>query len=179
MSPESILDFWFNELSSKQQFSKDPVLDQMIRNRYLDALKSASQCELFGWRTSPQGRLAEILILDQFSRNIYRNSAQAFAQDRLALALAQELIERGDDLQLNTVQRPFAYMPFMHSESALIHEQAVKLFSQIGLEQSLRFEIRHKAIIDRFGRYPHRNELLGRESTPDELSFLKESGSSF
>ena len=126
-----------------------------------------------------EGRLAEILVLDQFSRNVYRDTPRAFAQDALALALAQELVASGQDRSLPLAQRSFAYMPYMHSESALVHAQAVELFSQPGLEDTLRFELRHKEIIDRFGRYPHRNALLGRESSPEELTFLSEPGLGF
>ena len=118
-------------------------------------------------------------MLDQFSRNVYRDTARAFAQDALALALAQELVASGHDRSLPTAQRVFAYMPYMHSESALIHEQVLALFAQPGMENNLDFERRHKAIIDRFGRYPHRNAVLGRTSTPEELAFLNEPGSSF
>jgi uncharacterized protein (DUF924 family) len=126
--------------------------------------------------------LAEVLVLDQFSRNVYRRKPQrprAFAQDALALALAQELVASGQDRTLPLAQRNFAYMPYMHSESALVHEQAVALFSQPGMADTLRFELLHKAIIDRFGRYPHRNAILGRSSTAEELAFLSEPGSSF
>ncbi len=125
------------------------------------------------------GRLSEIILLDQFSRNIYRDKPAAFAQDALALALAQEAIAAGIASELTVDQRSFLYMPFMHSESELIHQQAVKLFSEPGLEASLEFEIRHKKIIDRFGRYPHRNEILGRTSTVEEQQFLAQPGSSF
>jgi len=119
------------------------------------------------------------VALDQFSRNVYRDTARAFAQDALALALAQELVASGQDRSLPLAQRSFAYMPYMHSESALIHAQAVALFSQPGMEDALRFELRHQAIIARFGRYPHRNAILGRISTAEELAFLGEPGSSF
>jgi uncharacterized protein (DUF924 family) len=117
--------------------------------------------------------------LDQFSRNIYRDTPRAFAQDPLALVLAQELVASGGDRQLNPTQRAFAYMPYMHSESLLVHAQAVRLFDQPGLESNLKFELRHQDIIARFGRYPHRNTLLGRASTAQELAFLSEPGSSF
>jgi uncharacterized protein (DUF924 family) len=117
--------------------------------------------------------------LDQFSRNVYRDTPRAFAQDALALVLAQELVASTQDRSLPAAQRVFAYMPTMHSESALVHAQAVVLFSQSGLESNLNFELRHKAIIDRFGRYPHRNTILGRSSSAEELAFLAEPGSSF
>ena len=174
-----ILRFWFSELTPQQHFAKDVALDESIRSRFGPTLEAAARCELFTWRATPEGRLAEILVLDQFSRNVYRDTARAFAQDALALALAQELVASGQDRSLPTAQRVFAYMPYMHSESALIHEQALELFAQPGMENNLDFERRHKAIIDRFGRYPHRNAVLGRSSTPEELAFLSEPGSSF
>ena len=122
-------------------------------------------------------------MLDQFSRNVYRDTPRAFAQDALALGLAQELVEllaaSGQDQLFSAAQRQFIYMPYMHSESALIHEQAVQLFAQPGLENNLDFELRHQAIITRFGRYPHRNASLGRTSTAEEIAFLNEPGSSF
>ena len=179
MQPQSILHFWFTELTPKQHFAKDAALDEAIRTRFGATLEAAARCELFGWRTTPEGRLAEVLVLDQFSRNVYRDTPRAFAQDALALALAQELVASGQDRSLPLAQRSFAYMPYMHSESARIHEQAVALFSQPGMADTLRFELQHKAIIDRFGRYPHRNTILGRSSTVQELAFLSEPGSSF
>ena len=182
MSPEVILHFWFTELTPKHHFAKDAALDEAIRTRFGSTLEAAARCELFAWRETLEGRLAEILVLDQFSRNVYRETARAFAQDALALALAQELAASGQDRSLPLAQRSFAYMPYMpymHSESALVHAQAVELFSQLGLEDTLRFELRHKEIIDRFGRYPHRNALLGRESSPEERAFLSEPGSGF
>jgi uncharacterized protein (DUF924 family) len=179
MQPQTILHFWFTELTPKQHFAKDAALDEAIRARFGATLEAAAKCELFAWRATPEGRLAEVLVLDQFSRNVYRDTPRAFAQDALALALAQELVAIGQDRNLPLAQRSFAYMPYMHSESALAHAQAVTLFAQPGMEDTLRFELKHKAIIDRFGRYPHRNTIFGRESTPDELVFLSEPGSSF
>ena len=179
MQATDILHFWFNELTDKQHFAKDAALDEMIRTRFSATLAAAARCELFAWRTSAGGRLAEIIVLDQFSRNVYRDTARAFAQDALALALAQALVASGQDKLLSTAERRFAYMPYMHSESPPIHAQAVQLFAQPGLENNLDFELRHQAIITRFGRYPHRNALLGRASTAEEIAFLSEPGSSF
>jgi len=179
MQPQSILHFWFTELTAKQHFVKDAALDETIRTRFGTTLEAAAQCELFTWRTSAEERLAEIIVLDQFSRNVYRDTPRAFAQDALALVLAQELVASGQDRSLPVAQRVFAYMPYMHSESALVHAQATALFSQPGMEGNLDFELRHKAIIDRFGRYPHPNAILGRTSSAEELAFLSEPGSSF
>ena len=179
MQPQPILHFWFTELTPKQHFAKDAALDEAIRTRFGPTLEAAARCDLFAWRATPEGRLAEVLVLDPFSRNVYRDTARAFAQDALALVLAQELVASGQDRSLPLAQRSFAYMPYMHSESALVHAQAVALFSQPGMAYNLDFELRHQAIITRFGRYPHRNAILGRTSTAEELAFLSEPGSSF
>ena len=179
MQAHDILHFWFEELSAKQHFSKDAALDAAIAQRFGATLEAAAQCELCAWRTTAEGRLAEILVLDQFSRNVYRDTPRAFAQDAIALVLAQELVASGQDRSLPIAQRAFAYMPFMHSESAAVHAQALAVFSQPGLEDNLRFELHHKSIIERFGRYPHRNAILGRSSSAAELAFLREAGSSF
>ena len=179
MQATNILSFWFNELSPQQHFAKDAALDAAIRTRFGATLEAAARGKLAPWRASAAGRLAEIIVLDQFSRNVYRDTPRAFAQDALALSLAQELVALKQDRNLPLAQRRFAYMPYMHSESALVHTQAVALFSQPGLEDTLRYELQHKAIIDRFGRYPHRNAILGRPSSAEEQAFLSEPGSSF
>ena len=179
MQAQDILSFWFNELTPKQHFAKDTALDESMRSRFAAVLESAASGELWDWRVTADGRLAEILVLDQFSRNIWRDTPRAFAQDALALVLAQELVASGLDRSLPLEQRRFVYMPYMHSESALVHAQAALLFDQPGLEDNLWFELAHQAIIERFGRYPHRNAIVGRESTARELAFLSEPGSSF
>lgn len=176
---ERILAFWFEELEPKQWFIKDAALDARIAEQFSGVHARAAQCELFEWRREPRGRLAELIVLDQFSRNMHRDRPEAFAQDALALALAQEAVALGADQVLEAPERVFLYMPYMHSESPLIHEQAMRLFDQPGLEENLQYEMKHKAIVDRFGRYPHRNAILGRTSTPEELEFLKQPGSSF
>lgn len=180
MNPDEILNFWFNELTTKQWFEKDTALDRHIDERFADFHAAARIGELYYWRKTAQGRLAEIIILDQFSRNMFRDRAEAFACDTLALVLAQEAILQKADAALTTAsERLFLYMPYMHSESEAIHDIALTLFDQPGLENNLDFEKRHKQIIDRFGRYPHRNEILGRPSTPEEILFLQQPGSSF
>ena len=179
LKADEVIRFWFEELEPKDHWAKNPDLDARIRNRFGDLLAAAARAELFGWRDTPTGRLAEILVLDQFSRNIWRDEPGAFANDPLAAALSQELVSLGWDSQLPPEQRAFAYMPLMHSESPLLHVEALRLFSQPGLEAAVSHEKRHKEIIDRFGRYPHRNEILGRTSTAEELEFLREPGSSF
>jgi len=176
---QEVINFWFNEIDQSQWWVKDVAFDDVIRQRFLSVHQQASIGELADWRTSAQGRLAEIIVLDQFSRNIFRDTVESFASDSLALVLAQEAINIGADLELSPIERSFLYMPFMHSESLLIHNYAVELFSQPGMDNNLDFELRHKDIIERFGRYPHRNDILGRESTSQEVSFLLEPGSSF
>ncbi len=179
MTAQEIIRFWFEELTPQDHWKKDPQFDRQLAERFGALHRAASAGELYGWRISPRGRLAEIIVLDQFSRNIYRDQPASFAQDSLALCLAQEAISAGAAEALSPTERTFLYMPFMHSESALIHEQAMRLFAEPGLEDNFEFEKRHKAIIDRFGRYPHRNLILGRPSTAEEQAFLKQPGSSF
>jgi len=179
MSYQQVLDFWFREIDRKLWFKKDADFDNLIRSRFMALFESATRSELFNWRINAKGRLAEIILLDQFSRNLFRDSSDAFNSDQLALCLAQETVAQKLDLELSLTERAFLYMPYMHSESLIIHEHAVELFSAKGLEDNLRFEIRHKEIIERFGRYPHRNELLGRQSTNKEIQFLQKPGSSF
>jgi uncharacterized protein (DUF924 family) len=176
---QEILDFWFKELESKQWWVKDEKLDRDIESRFGALHQKAIAGELSDWRDGPGGRLAEIIILDQFSRNIYRDRPESFAYDSMALVLAQEAIRVGADQTFEAPEQAFFYMPFMHSESSAIHEVALKLFDQPGVEFNLEFEEKHKAIIDRFGRYPHRNRILGRQSTVEEARFLTEPNSSF
>ncbi|NJO85366.1 MAG: DUF924 domain-containing protein [Synechococcaceae cyanobacterium RM1_1_27] len=176
---DPILTFWFDEIAPAQWWKKDPSFDQLIADRFGDLLRQAAQCELYEWRSDPRGRLAEVIVLDQFSRNIYRDSPLAFAQDALALGLAQEALRVGADYGLTPTERSFLLMPFMHSESLLIHELAVGLFEKNGIASNYDYELAHKAIIERFGRYPHRNQILGRVSTAEEVEFLQQPGSSF
>ena len=179
LTTETVLTFWFEEATPKQWWAQSDEFDRHIESRFGALLNAAERCELFGWRGTADGRLAEIIVLDQFSRNIHRGTARAFANDPLALALAQAAVSLNADRPLHTARRAFLYMPYMHSESPLIHAAGLALFSQPGMEGNLDFERRHKEIIDRFGRYPHRNAVLGRASTPAELEFLKTPGSSF
>ncbi len=179
-TPDDVLRFWFDEIAPKSWWEKSAAFDQRLRERFGALLARAQRCELFAWRASPEGSLAEVIVLDQFSRNLHRDSAAAFANDPLALALAQGAVARGADLALPPARRAFLYMPYMHSESADIHAVALGLFAGDGMDAgNLEFERRHKAIVDRFGRFPHRNAVLGRASTPQELAFLEEAGSAF
>ena len=179
MKSTSILQFWFEEIDKENWFKKNEAFDTEIITRFTPVHHVATLGELFTWRESIEGRLAEIIVLDQFSRNMFRNDPRSFAYDSMALVLAQDAVATGQAQSLPAQQRSFLYMPYMHSESLLIHDEAMKLFSEAGLEHNLDFEIRHRDIIARFGRYPHRNALLGRVSTEEELAFLQEPGSSF
>jgi len=174
-----ILDFWFQQIEPKSWWVADPAFDAQIRERFITVSEQAAKAELFEWRASAKGRLAEIIVLDQFSRNVYRNTPKAFAQDPMALVLAQEAVAKGVLNELNPDERAFLLLPYMHSESRSIHVQAEHLYREWAPENNYRFEVRHKEIIDRFGRYPHRNTILNRESTIEELEFLKQPGSSF
>lgn len=174
-----IIKFWFQENGYQEWFQKKDSFDNEIQERFTGLHKKAAQGDLFSWRKTPLGTLAEIIILDQFSRNIFRDTPQAFSFDGMALCLAQEAISKGCGNQLSPEEQLFLYLPYMHSESPLIHKEAIKLFDQKGLEKGLDFEYQHKVIIDQFGRYPHRNDILGRKSTPEEIDFLKQEGSNF
>ena len=174
-----VLRFWFEEIEPQQWWAVDPAFDDRVRAQFDDRLRQASAGELWTWRVSARGRLAEAIVLDQFSRNIHRGTAGAFAQDPQALVLAQEAVADGALQALNETERTFLLMPYMHSESRRVHVEAEALFRQFAPSQNHEFELRHKAIIDRFGRYPHRNAILGRQSSAEELEFLQQPGSSF
>ena len=179
MNYPDVLDFWFNPETQPLWFAKSDDFDALIKQKFQDIHQKAARSELWSWRKTAEGRLAEIIVLDQFSRNLFRDQAQAFAQDPLALALVQEAISLDLDKQLSPEQRSFLYMPFMHSESKLIHEFALKLFQRLNNPMNLDYEKMHKVIIDRFGRYPHRNHILARSSTVEELEFLTQPNSRF
>ena len=174
-----IINFWFSDINPKQWWRKDPTFDNLLSERFGTLHERGCQCELFRWRGAPLGRLAEIIVLDQFSRNIYRGTKRAFENDSLALALAQEAISSNAEEELSQAERGMLYMPFMHSESLAIHEIAVELFRKNGIASNYQYELKHKAVIEQFGRYPHRNDILGRQSTPQELAFLQQPGSRF
>lgn len=178
MESDAVLDFWFQELSPRQWFAHDASVDAAVRARFADCHAAASRGECYGWRTTPQGQLAEVIVLDQLSRNLHRGDPRAFATDGMALVLAQEAFRQGAHRHLTQPQRNFLCLPYMHSESRRIHAEAAPVFAEA--DESVRqFEAKHKAIVDRFGRYPHRNAIVGRTSTAEELAFLQQPGSSF
>jgi uncharacterized protein (DUF924 family) len=187
---QDILDFWFLPSGSAghgamrpEWFRKDGQFDALIKARFGALIEQALAGRL-PHPDDPAGMLARILLLDQFTRNVYRDTSQAFGGDAIALTLAQELLAAGGDLALPPVQRAFVYLPFEHAEDAALQQQSVALFTQLcraapALSGMLDFAIRHRDVIARFGRFPHRNRLLGRASTPQEQQFLLEPGSSF
>lgn len=176
---QEILKFWFEEIEPSQWWLKDEQLDQVIVEKFSDVHAKAIRCELYQWRNSAEGRLAEIIVLDQFSRNMFRGSPLSFAYDSLALALSQEAVLLEVDKELSSIQRSILYLPFMHSESLKIHKVTMSLYQKNRSQSNLDFEIKHKEIIEKFGRYPHRNKILGRVSTDKEIEFLKQNGVGF
>lgn len=171
---QDVLSFWFNELTPEQWFKTVPAVDDAIHTRFTATHTAASRGELFEWRETANGRLAEIIVLDQFSRNLYRDDPRSFAADTVALVLAQEAIAVGDDQNIPQERKAFLYMPFMHAESLAMHEIAEKLFDGPGMENNLNSLRSHSKVLQRFGRYPHRNAALGRTSTAEEIEFLKD-----
>ncbi|RZA09524.1 MAG: DUF924 domain-containing protein [Moraxellaceae bacterium] len=174
-----ILKFWFEDIDQSKWWVKDTEFDNTVIEKFSKLHAAAKQGELYEWRVSARGRLAEIIVLDQFSRNMFRDSSLAFACDPMALVLAQEATAVNAHRELNSTECVFLFLPFMHSESLKIHERAMELYKRNGLQESIDFELKHKIIIERFGRYPHRNKALGRLSTATEIEFLKQPGSSF
>ncbi|WP_020655233.1 DUF924 family protein [Massilia niastensis] len=192
MEAQDVLDFWFLPRTSEgygqqrgEWWRKDDRFDALIRERFGATIAQAVAGGLREWDAiGPHGVLARIIVLDQFTRNAHRDTPEAFAGDTLALAGARKLVESGAHLELSPVERSFAYMPFEHAEDARMQEQAVELFTELaaghpGFESMLDYAHRHRGVIARFGRFPHRNAILGRASTPEELEFLSRPGSGF
>lgn len=167
-----VLRFWFVEHGPADWFSGSADFDAELAERFTKTHALVTRGEAAHWRATPSGRLAEIIVLDQFSRQLFRGRAQAFAQDAMALALAQAAVAGGFDLELPAERRTFLYMPYMHSESLPVHDEAMRLFTALGSEETLKFEVMHRDLIARFGRFPRRNAALGRESTPAELDYI-------
>lgn len=191
MLAQTVLDFWFLSPGSEgygklrgRWFRKDDQFDSLIRERFGEVIEQAVAGGLRDWNRGAHDTLARILVLDQFTRNAGRDTAAAFAGDALALAAAQQLVAGGADLTLLPVQRWFAYMPFEHSEDAAMQEKSVALFTQLSGQAAdfagiLDYAHRHRDVIARFGRFPHRNQVLGRASTPEEIEYLAQPGSAF
>ncbi|BAZ46621.1 hypothetical protein NIES4102_36570 [Chondrocystis sp. NIES-4102] len=179
VNPEVVLSFWFAPQVQSFWFEKNVDFDYLIKQRFLDIYQQAVAGALNHWRDNARGTLALIIILDQFPRNMFRDTPQAYATDHQAVELTKYALNRNYEKNLSIEEQVFLYMPLMHSESQTDQTQCVKLFTKLGKEDNLRFALRHQEIIDRFGRFPHRNQILGRESTPAEQEFLTQPGSSF
>lgn len=179
VTPAELLDFWFSEDVKKKWFKPDGDFDRLLKDRFGEACLQARSAALASWAEAAESSVALIILLDQIPRNIFRDTPAAFAGDELALETARHAIAKGFESQLEQMPRYMLYMPFMHSESLDVQEEGVKLFTQLGLEEPLRYMKLHRDIIVRFGRFPHRNEILGRESTAEELEFLAGPNSSF
>ncbi len=188
---QDVLDFWFGAAGSATEgrrrdewFRKDDGFDHEIADRFLPWIERALRGELSAWATRPDGALASILLLDQFTRNAFRDTPRAFAGDPQALALASAAVGSGQDLALSVVQRAFIYLPFEHAEGMAMQDEAVRLMKRLALEDPgsddlLAYAKKHRDVIFRFGRFPHRNDILGRRSTVEEMSFLAQPGSRF
>lgn len=193
LPPEAraVLDFWFGPPDDPQYrqpraawFRKDPAFDAQIRQRFEPLIEAALAGEVSGWAADPPSALAQVIVLDQFTRNAFRDTARAFAGDARALAAAQAMVASAQDRQLTGVQRQFVYLPFEHAEDGASQQQALRLFGQLeqdepGLAGLLEWAHKHERIVARFGRFPHRNAALGRPSTPEELAFLQQPDSGF
>ncbi|MGH8800962.1 MAG: DUF924 family protein, partial [Casimicrobiaceae bacterium] len=184
-SAAAILDFWFppgTTSKRREWFGKDPEFDRTIRERFGTSLAAGLAGAFGDWCVSARGSLARVILLDQFTRNAFRGTPKAFAGDAAALATAEGALERGIDHELGACERWFMYLPFEHAESLAAQDRSVALFRALadegGLAGPLEWALRHRAIIQRFGRFPHRNAILVRESTADEIAFLREPNSS-
>lgn len=176
---EDVLYFWFDPEVAELHFDEDDDLDEKIRDKFLETWEKASQGLLVDWRKNIQGRLAEIIVLDQFSRNLWRNDIKTYTQDKMAIALAQEVIAHPDYDKLTDDQKRFVLIPFMHSESLELHDWADKYYKKLGDEGLNYYEKLHRDVLEKFGRYPYQNNDLGRESTPEELKILEENKDGF
>ncbi|HSW09034.1 DUF924 family protein [Aquabacterium sp.] len=187
----AVLDFWFDPPDDPQHgqpraewFRKDAAFDAQIRERFGALIESALAGQLSGWAASAQGALAQLIVLDQFTRNSFRDTARAFAGDARALAAARAMVASGQDRQLGGVQRQFVYLPFEHAEDLAAQQQSLQLFGQLEQDEPTLAGLqdwahKHQVIVARFGRFPHRNAALGRPSTAEELAFLQTPGSGF
>ena len=188
---DAVLDFWFGAPGSaefgsarKAWFAKDDAFDALIRDRFGALIERALRGELEQWGDEPRSALAQILLLDQFTRNAFRGTARSFAGDARALAVASRMVGSHQDEALAPFMRAFVYLPFEHAEGLAMQDEAIRLFKRLvneapELADMLDYAHRHRAVIERFGRFPHRNDILGRRSTAEEIAFVKQPGSGF
>ena len=176
---EEILNFWFKECKPEQWFKKNEDFDQIIENRFSSVIEDAIAGNLENWEESETGCLALIILFDQFTRNVFRDTPRAFAGDKRALALSQLCCDKDYLTNPDVQRRQFMLMPMMHSENLAVQDAALPLFKKYASKKDYEYAEKHREIIARFGRFPHRNAILGRKSTNEELEFLKQPGSSF
>ena len=176
---QDVIDFWFDPEHVEIHFDEDDEFDEKIRSRFLKTWQAGSEGLLVDWRKDIKGRLAEIIVLDQFSRNLWRNDIKTYTQDKMAIALAQEAVNHPDYDKLSDDEKKFILLPFMHSESLELHDWADKYYKEIGDENLIYFENLHREVLEKFGRYPYQNEDLGRESTDEEIKILEEKKDGF
>jgi len=174
-SAEDVIAFWFVDHGYEDWFGGKPEFDAALAEQFTETQARVALGEAWQWRQTPEGRLAELIVLDQFSRQLHRGSPKAFAQDTMAVVLAQEAISAGADMAVDASRRMFFYMPFMHSESLVIQQEGVTLFAPLG-QEILVFMLKHRDTVARFGRFPFRNKALGRQSTPEEIAYMAEQG---
>lgn len=175
----NVLDFWFSAQVRKKWFEADREFDSELKERFGVLLDKAVGGKLDAWKQTPDGAVALVALLDQISRNVHRGTPMAFAGDARALEVSRDAIDRGAEAELSGDQRYILYMPFMHAEDIEAQEEGIRRFEKLGREQALDYMKRHRDIVARFGRFPHRNDILGRETTAEEAEFLKQPGSSF
>jgi len=172
-SPQSIVEFWFSDEVRPMWFNSTPEFDTELRERFETVWQHAAAGKLDGWAETPEGALALVIVLDQFPLNMYRGDALCFSTEAKSRDIATLAIERSYDAQLTDDQKAFLYMPFMHSESMVDQDKAVALYEAAGLAGNLKFAQHHRDIVHRFGRFPHRNKILGRQSTEAEQAYLQ------
>lgn len=176
---KEVIDFWFDPDHTELHFDENEEFDEKIRVKFLDTWRAGSEGLLVSWRKTIEGRLAEIIVLDQFSRNLWRNDIKTYTQDKMAIALAQEVVNHPDYNKLSVEEKKFILLPFMHSESLELHNWADKHYRELGDDNLIYFEKLHRDVLEEFGRYPYQNKDLGRESTEEELKILEEKKDGF
>lgn len=176
IAAQDVVDFWFNALKPEQWWKRDENVDADIVSRFSSLYEELSNEVPEVWLASSHGCLAAVIVLDQFPRNMFRDDARTFATDEKSLEISGQMIAAGDDVKLNQRERGVLYLPYMHSEDGKVQMRSIELFESLGDAAQLNFAIKHKQIIERFGRFPHRNKMLGRDSTPEEVEFLNQPG---
>lgn len=176
---KEVLDFWFDPKHLPLHFDENDEFDELIRTNFLATWQAAAEGLLVDWRKDIKGRLAEIIVLDQFSRNLWRNDIRTYTQDKMAIALAQEVVNHEEYGTLSAIEKKYILLPFMHSESVALHDWAFKYYEEAGDEGLIYFENLHRDVLDQFGRYPYQNKDLGRKSTTEELKYLEEKDGNF